>query len=166
MNNLETEFKAHGIKTPYFSLKDYETFARVVSVHDGDTMTVVFPIFGSYHKFSVRLGGIDTCEMLSTNAKVQEKAVQARQRLIELVTGQDIIYRKQSDVKEFFDKNVCVVWLKCGPYDKYGRLLADVKKYNNSAQTFSQILESENLAYHYTGGKKLTEEQQAVELYV
>ena len=159
--SLEKEFEAHGIDTPYFSLKGYETYARVVSIHDGDTMTIVFPIFGSYYKFSARLKDIDTCEMLSTDTKVKEKALMARQRLMELVTGHDLMFKKQNDIKDYLDKHICTVWVKCGPFDKYGRLLADVKKNKNSEQSFSHILEAENLAYHYTGGTKLTESQQS-----
>jgi endonuclease YncB( thermonuclease family) len=57
---------------------------------------------------------------------------------------------------------VCIVFIKCYEFDKYGRLLADVYiNYNDiNSKSISEILLNENLAYKYDGGKKLSEDEQ------
>jgi hypothetical protein len=55
-----------------------------------------------------------------------------------------------------------LVKIKCGDFDKYGRLLAEIYTIKNDTQdiSFSQHLLYNNLAYKYTGQTKLTESEQ------
>ena len=152
--------------TPFFTLNGKKMYCRVVNVYDGDTITVVLNIFDGFYKFSVRINGIDTCEIKSKNEKNKELACFARSRLISLITDKDIsettLLKDRRMINNFLNKNVYCVWIECLDFDKYGRLLANIYKNENasSCESFSSILLKEKLAYTYTGETKLTEEEQ------
>jgi len=150
-------WKEHSYNnTPSFSLQNLECYCRVVKIHDGDTFTIILPVFNSFYRFSVRLIDIDTCEIKSVNPTCKMIAMNARKRLFELVTKQT-----SSDLSDkFLSDNVYLVYIKCKDFDKYGRLLGDVYKTDEDDISFSEILMEEKLAYLYDGKKKLTEEEQ------
>lgn len=159
-------FRQYGGATPEFSLNNMKTTARVVSVYDGDTLTVVLPVFSTFFKFNVRMSGIDTCEIKSKSPKNKELAYRARNRLFQLITGKAIDASgidswKRKQVDEFLEADVYLVNIHCQEFDKYGRLLATV--YPTSpidAPSFSDTLLKDRLAYVYQGDTKLTEEDQ------
>jgi len=154
--NKTINWKEHTYSnTQSFSLQNLECYCRVVKIYDGDTITVIIPIFNNFYKFSVRLKNIDTCEMKSKNQTNKTIADNARKRLFELVTSQ-----KLDDCDKFLSENVNLVYIKCGDFDKYGRLLGDIYKNKDETKSFSEILMEEKLAYSYDGKKKLTEEEQ------
>jgi endonuclease YncB( thermonuclease family) len=83
---------------------------RVIKVYDGDTITVAaaLPFKGSrVYRFSVRLNGIDTPEMRTSDDSEKAIAVKAKKALSELILGKWVELRNTDN-------------------DKYGRLLADV----------------------------------------
>jgi endonuclease YncB( thermonuclease family) len=145
--NTEESFRNHGINTPELVLNGIKTLARVVKVIDGDTITVVIPLFDSFYKYNIRILGIDAPELHSTNVILKELALKARNRLVELIgDGSD------------FETNVHLVYLECKEYDKYGRLLCDV--YTREKTTLlSNVLLNEKLAYEYSGKRKLTDSE-------
>lgn len=158
-------YKHHGNETPFFSLKGVKTYARVVDVYDGDTITIVIDINNFFLKFKCRLNGIDTCEIRSKNIQNKQLALQAKHRLFNLITNHtvDELYNKK-DLVDYFEKNVSIIWVHCLDFDKYGRLLIDCYSSTDELQSFSQILIDEKLAYAYDGETKLTEEQQILYL--
>ena len=154
------DWSKYNINTaPKFSLKDTECFARVVQIYDGDTLTAVIPLLNQFYKFSIRLEGIDTCELSSTTHENKIIASKAKNRLIELVT-QKTAESLTPDLKTYLINNVELVYLSCQDFDKYGRILASVKKTKEDLESFSQILMKEKLAYSYDGKKKLNELEQ------
>lgn len=164
---LEKFTNSNYNSTPFFTLNGKKMYCRVVNVYDGDTITVVINIFDGFYKFSVRMNGIDTCELKSKNEKNKELACFARSRLISLITNKDIsettLLKDRRMINNFLNKNVYCVWIECLDFDKYGRLLANIYKSDNSltpSESFSSILLKEKLAYTYTGETKLTEEEQ------
>lgn len=132
---------------------------RVVSIHDGDTLTCVMYYCEGYFKFSVRMDGIDTPEMTSKDPELKNRALAARDRLFHLVcNGFEHINTtnwKKKDFDEFFRNTFVAVNLDCKGLDKYGRLLATIGN-----PSFSSILVQEGLAYPYSGKTKLTEQEQ------
>ncbi len=154
-------FKQYGGSTPEFSLNNYKTHARICSMYDADTIKAVIPIFGSFYKFSIRLMGIDTCEMKAKNPKVKEISLKARDYLFELVTSQkpDPSWKKK-DYEAFFDREVHIIYLHCLEFDKWGRVLANVYNNDSCTKSMSEFLLEARLAYKYHGDTKLTEEQQ------
>jgi endonuclease YncB( thermonuclease family) len=146
--------------TNTFSLKGLKCFARVVHIHDGDTFTAIIPLFDKYYKFSVRLNGIDTCEIASKNKIIQTLSLKARNRLVNLITGLTI--SENVDIKKYLLDNIALIYINCDDFDKYGRLLATVTKSDSNIISFSDILVKEKLAYVYDGKTKLTEEEQII----
>lgn len=158
MMDLEI-FKQYGGSTPAFSLNDKKTWARVVSIYDGDTLTAVIPVLGSFFKFKIRLQGIDTCEMKSATEFAKDMALKARNRLVEVITGTSTPFKTKKDIEKYLDSNVCLVWLHCLEMDKYGRVLANVYR-TQDEMSINQLLLDEKLAYSYNGDTKKTEQEQ------
>lgn len=165
MEEQKEQLKKYDISTPYFSLQNINTYGRLVDIYDGDTVKIILPIMGAYFKFNVRLNGIDTCEIKSNNIK----AIKARNRICEMVECIHGNYLVEpmglvtpKEIKEYLKSIVCIVFVKCYRFDKYGRLLADVyiDYESTTRKSISEILLSENLAYVYNGGTKLGEEEQ------
>jgi endonuclease YncB( thermonuclease family) len=143
--------------TPEFTLNSLKCKARVVDIYDGDTCTLVIPVNSTMYKFNVRLFGIDTCEMKSKDESQKEKAIQARNRLIELVTGGKIgkeEIKTRKDIVAILNSNIYTVNIECLEMDKYGRVLAKLYSETDESTTFSDILINEGLAYKYYGGTK------------
>jgi endonuclease YncB( thermonuclease family) len=160
------DFKYFNNDTPIFTMNGMKTFARVVNVIDGDTLSLVIPLFDKYFKFNVRINGIDTCEVHSNDVEIKDKGLKAKYRVVEMLSKKDIkdilcISRKQ--IIELFNTNISIVWIECLDFDKYGRLLGNVF-FDNKTKNIADILVSEKLAYRYDGGTKLTEEQQKQEI--
>jgi endonuclease YncB( thermonuclease family) len=160
-------FRKHGgSNTKPLTLNEMKTYARVVSIYDGDTMHVIIPFLGSFFKFAIRMYGIDSPEIKSKNPDIKDMALKARNRVIELVMkapfdGQR--FKTKKDIETELENNVYLVWLHCLEMDKYGRVLANV--YASAAESdksFADILIAEKLAYPYFGKTKKTEGEQAI----
>lgn len=159
--SLREMYKQHGSGTPYFSLKGVQTYARVIDVYDGDTITVVFDTNGFFLKFKCRLAGVDTCEIRSKNKENKQLAVLARSRLFNLITGNVMNEEiRKKELIQYFDDHVFIIWLHCLEFDKYGRLLIQCYSSAEAQKSFSEILIEEKLAYPYDGETKLAEKQQ------
>lgn len=166
---LIEKLKNYDISTKYFSLDGVNTFGRLVDIYDGDTLKIILPVMDNYYKFDIRLKGIDTCEIKSHNIENKNKGLKARKRICEMVeemwgnySESPYTFETKKDIHEYLKETVCIVFVKCCEFDKYGRLLADVYiNYNNvNPKSISEILLDEKLAYQYDGGKKLTEDEQ------
>ena len=168
MSHLKTlieEFKLYDISTPFFDMNGINTYGRIVDIYDGDTMKIVLPLMNKYYKFNVRLNGIDTCEIKSHNIENKNKALQARNKICNLIQEKWNYNKKdlntQKEIKKFLNSFVCLVFVECLKFDKYGRLLANIYiDCDNREKCLSKILIDENLAYAYDGGTKLSEEDQ------
>lgn len=166
----DATFKDASIATPQLSLKGVREWGRVVDILDGDTIHVVLPFLGQQFKFIIRLAGIDTCEMKSKNPDNKARAIAARDRIFELVTGQQSSSitatatgktRKEIQQRLSDNSKMAMVYVSCDGADKYGRVLADVFASDlENEVSFSDILVREKLAYVYNGESKPTEELQ------
>jgi endonuclease YncB( thermonuclease family) len=145
----------YDISTPIFTLNGIKTYARLVDVYDGDTVTCVFPILGdNYYKFNIRLNGIDTAEIKSEN---KLKALEARHKILEYLCKNYTLKEdcSRSDIQNFLKQNTIIVWIKCYNFDKYGRILGDIYNDKDTKESISDMLLQVNLAYKYNGGAKL-----------
>jgi endonuclease YncB( thermonuclease family) len=123
-----------SIDTPYFSFENQTKRAKVVKVYDGDTVKIVFPIRKKLFKFSCRLIGIDTPEMKSHDHNEKSYAHFVQKQLS----------------KKILNK---IVTVKCGKFDKYGRLLITIY-HNNSIISVNKWLIEKKYALPYDGGTK------------
>ena len=118
----------------FFSFNGINTNAKVVNVYDGDTIHIVISYKNEYIKLKCRLFGIDTPELRIQEQK--ERGILAKNRLIEIL-----------------EKSEYIVKVKCGHFDKYGRVLITLFNENNNI-SINQILINEGHAYEYDGGTK------------
>ena len=150
------DWKNYTFDTPTFTLNGLETQARVVDCYDSDTVTLVFPIFGQYFKFSCRIYGIDGCEVKGGNKALAQRAKNRLLQLCGLDLVLDSMYSRIA-IRKLLDDTVILVDIKCREHDKYGRVLVDVWR---NGVLLSNVLLEEKLVYKYEGGTKLTEEEQ------
>jgi endonuclease YncB( thermonuclease family) len=142
--------------TPYYSMEDQTKLCRVMSIYDGDSITIATIINEVPTMFKCRLEGIDTPEIkprlgIEDRHEHIQKAKRARNRVAQLVTNCDIPL--DSDQKTLdIAPNSKLIQVKCGKFDKYGRLLISIP---HESQTVSEILVREKLANIYGGGTKL-----------
>lgn len=163
MEAIKEIFKTYDIKTPAWSLQGRTIWGRIVDMYDADTLTLILPLQSGYFKFSGRVYGIDTSEMKSKLSENKLNAHKARNRMLQLCNVPDISLEKaytRKEVQSILAKDVYLVWIKCGDWDKYGRLLVQVYKNDTDIKELGSILIEENLAYPYFGETKLTESQQ------
>jgi len=133
----ELEYADNGI--PLFTLDKKILEAKIVSVYDGDTCFAVFAIHNNtFVKFRIRMQGYDSPEM--------------KPRLDKIDREKEIIKAKKA--KEELEKLVLhkIVYLHCGKWDKYGRLLATI--YTRDNINVNQYMINNNFGYIYHGGTK------------
>lgn len=119
----------------FWHLNGYESWAKVVKVYDGDLVHCVFFLNGKAVKFRVRLKGIDTADKTSKRKDEKLWAYQAMDRLNQLIDGE-------------------LVYLVCGGWDKYGRLLGKLYYDSGKLVCFNDDLIEKGLAYVYQGGTR------------
>lgn len=159
-----SDFANFGYNTAPFNLAGLKCWARIVACHDGDSPTLIMQYAGQMYKFHTRMFGIDTCEITSKDASLKQRAVQARNRLIQLATKttSDMSSLKtDKDIVAFLSKDVYLVWVECLEFDKYARVLVKLRANPDDDKTFSDVLIEENLAYAYFGATKMSEKEQA-----
>ena len=115
-----------------FSLDGETHLAKVVSVYDGDTIKVVFPIFNTPYKWNCRVNGVDTPELRTRDESEKKNGYYVRDRLREKILNK-------------------MVKVKCGEFDKYGRLLADI--YIDKLHVNKWLIDRK-YAFAYDGGTK------------
>lgn len=106
-----------GHDTEFFSFKNFKTFCKVLSVYDGDTVTVGFYIDKECSvpmTYKVRLYGIDTPELRPSRSIPEEERKD--------------IKKKAKEAASFLRARVHgkVLYLKCRCIGKYGRLIGEL----------------------------------------
>ena len=109
--------------------------AEVLSVYDGDTITVMIDLGLSIRvQAKCRLLGIDTPEIRTKNAAEKKLGYEARDRVREMIGGQWVVLHSVAKP------------------DKYGRLL--VKVWADDETCVNDALIEEGLARVYDGGAR------------
>ena len=131
LKNLEDE------KVMLFSLDKKIVTAKIVRVYDGDTCFAVFKMGNDFVKFKLRMEGYDSPEMKppleqANREKEKKDAQKAKEELERLVLNK-------------------VVFLHCGKWDKYGRLLGKIIVNNIDV---AQHMIKHGYGYVYDGGTK------------
>ena len=120
--------------TPLFSLSNYNVKGKVVSVYDGDTVKIVFPLHDIYYKWNCRLTGIDTPELRTKNEKEKKYGYIVRDKLREKILNK-------------------IVNVQCGEFDKYGRLLTTIICIEDECNVNDWLIDNK-YALKYDGGTK------------
>ena len=132
-NVCQPKWENYDDTTEIFSFKGKNIRCKVVSVYDGDTMKVVFPLNNKMYKWNCRLLGIDTPELRTKDTHEKELAKIAKENLMKLVLNK-------------------VITIHCGGWDKYGRLLVTPSTYKHGNICVWMI--KNKYAKAYDGGTK------------
>ncbi len=132
--NLIKQLEIANDKTKEFTLQGLETQAKCTKCYDADTVHLVIPYGDAVYRWTCRLEKIDSAEIKSSDQEESTFAKLSRDYLQSLV----------------LDK---IVWVKCGKFDKYGRLLVYL---TINGLNINQHLLDKGYAYQYAGGKKIT----------
>jgi endonuclease YncB( thermonuclease family) len=128
-----------------FTFAGLETYARVASVVDGDTVVIILPLAFSrqstpkLHKVRARLRGIDTCELRSHNPILRAHAERARDALRSLLQSDDIVK------------------VTCHEADKYGRVLVDMHTRTSGGVNVSKYMIEQGYAFDCPSGSRMSE---------
>jgi len=118
----------------------YQYKAKLIRVVDGDTVDALIDCgFSTFKKERIRLYGIDAPESRTRDKEEKKRGLAAKARLKELI-------------KE--GKNEFVIETSIDKKGKYGRLLGELFKEEDSQLSYNDILVSEGHATEYYGGKK------------
>lgn len=137
--------------TPKITLEGIKTKVVVLDCYDGDTCDVILKFQKRMVQVRCRLYGIDTPEMKGPES---DKAVKARNKLIELVCGGSPLPNhicKRQDIQSWMEKEKQVCLAEFGKWDKYGRCL--VTLYYNAININKKLIDM-GLAKPYDGGTK------------
>jgi endonuclease YncB( thermonuclease family) len=139
--------KATYEDTPTFSLSGLTCRAKVLRVYDGDTLWLAIPYpDNKVFKYRVRLYGYDAPEMHPrTDTEHRDQLVAAALRAKAYL--EEWSFRHGFVEAEFYT------------YDKYGRPLVKLRAPGDT-QTINERMVAENFGYAYTGGKKLSSNEQ------
>jgi micrococcal nuclease len=139
LSNIETNLSEQLMlcnlsNTISFSFEGKAFLCKCIKVYDGDTITVAFKPFENetIYKYNIRLSGIDTPEIRTKNPDEKKKGIETRDILLDKILNK-------------------LITIKCGKFDKYGRLLAEIIYEGENINTW---LISQGLAYEYNGGTK------------
>ncbi len=107
-----------------YNLDGQRLVAKVLKVHDTDTLTIGWEQHGELVKTNIRLAGIDAPELYSkkNGGKEAELCRLGRKWMNDMLLEKLII-------------------VACGEYDKYGRLLADIYEFNEDVdvESYSEL---------------------------
>ena len=128
-----------------FTLKGTNTYCKVISIYDGDTLTLGYRYLGKNFKSKVRMLGYDSPEMKppkNSPTRDEEK-------------------RKALLAKEYIDNLTKdkILWVEFKDFDKYGRPLANLFIIDNSyctsnKRSINELMISNGHGYRYEGGTK------------
>ena len=128
--------------TKKFTLENQIKICKVVDVYDGDTCRVVFNLNNQLNKWTIRMNGYDTPEMrpsrnLENRDEIKKKAIESRDYLKSLIMNENQL-----------------VYLHCGEFDKYGRLLGEIYVNKDDEKSVNQLMVENKYGYVYHGGTK------------
>lgn len=155
---LVSALTAHS-DAPLFSLSGRNTYALVVDAYDIDTFQAVLQIEGGgFHRFIIRVAGIDGPEMTDKNPVIRDWAVRGRNRMLSLIAPGIEAVQSRKDVRARLRERKPIVFLNLGEMDKYGRVLADVRACEDDPKTFQEVLIEEGFCKAYGLHNNLTKD--------
>ena len=131
---IKMELQSATDKTPKFTMNGKVVDAKIVSVHDGDSVHAVFEIFGTHYNWVCRIAHVDTPEVTTKNIKEKEFGLFVRDKLRELIMNK-------------------IVKLNCFEFDKYGRLLIEISVPDLKPKVHEWLIDKK-YAYTYEGKTK------------
>jgi len=134
--------------TSLFSLNGSSVIAKIIDVYDGDSITVIFKLFGNYYKWKCRIMHIDTPEIKQKiKPRNEEETIKFEKEKKRAIIIRDIMRDK------LLNK---IVILHCFQFEKYGRLLVEFNIPETNIKIHNWLIEN-NYAKPYEGKTKNTD---------
>lgn len=131
-----------------FSLNGKHFTAKIIEIYDGDTITVIFKLFGNYYKWKCRIMHVDTPEIKKmVKAVTEEEKNKNEKEKKRAIAIRDIMREKLINQ---------IVLIHCFHYDKYGRLLIEFNLPETNIKIHNWLIEN-NYAKPYEGKHKNTD---------
>jgi len=120
--------------TELFSLNGKSFIAKVIDVYDGDTITVIFKLYGKYYSWKCRIMHVDTPEIKKrTKPTTEEEKIKNENEKKRAIIIRDIMREK------LLNK---IIFIKCNKYDLYGRILVEFNLPNTNIQIHNWLIEN------------------------
>ena len=163
--NLLEALRQSGNHTPLFDLSGRETWARLVHVHDGDTVSVCVDLGhvggdGPYDvkRLILRMTGIDAPEIRTHDADEKRLAIRSRAHLLNRLAPHLFDVEKdwscEKDITDLLRDNLVLVYVKMSKFDKFSRVLTDIFEQPDDRLSLNQWMLDNKLADAYDGGHK------------
>jgi endonuclease YncB( thermonuclease family) len=158
-----------------FTLNGRILLGKVVDCYDADTCRINFIFNNKLTKFNCRLYGIDSPEIKPLKKKLDrdieiKNAIIAKNSLINFILRENKLEKeknyKKKEIEKILEENNNLIKVKCGKFDKYGRLLVELYPYQDYEKTkqnggaiifensYNKYLINNGFAYEYYGGTK------------
>lgn len=138
--------------TKHFSFEGMSFKGKLSGIYDGDTITAIVELTpGTFCQLKFRMAGINTPELVG---EYHIEGIKARDRVIQLITGSYDENMSRSVLKDFINSNNFYIWIKCGPFEKYGRVLAEIFTSEDCKESLNEILLKEGFAVEYMSNKR------------
>lgn len=142
---------------PEFNFAGQNLFARVIGLHDADSLKVVFCVGNKLYKIMTRLIGIDAPEMRTKDPTEKALSIRARDYVAAWVMPDKFQvggnYTEKELVAALWETPV-IVYIKCGELDKFGRCLAEFYKDDVEPHSLNELLKQNGFVDSYDGGCK------------
>ena len=144
---------------PIFSLNNYEGYAKITSVYDGDTFKAVIMLHGRPLKFSFRTLGYDSAEMKPSLAMNERTEHIYLAKLARDMFKQECGFDDRA-AHQLWNPFICRnkvngwIWIECGKNDKYGRPLVTVYRRRGDKISVNQKMIASGIVNVYDGKKK------------
>ena len=142
---------------PEFNFAGQSFYARVIGLHDADSLKVVLNVSGKLYKIMTRLEGIDAPEMRTKDPKEKALSIRARDYVAAWAMPDKFHvggnYTEKELVAALWETPV-IVYIKCGETEKFGRLLCEMFKNDVDPHSLNMLLKQNGFADSYDGGKK------------
>ena len=111
--------------TQLFSFEKEIHMVKVTKCYDGDTIHCIFKHDGKYSGHIIRMYGYNSCEITSRDPILKQKAINAKNRITGLILNKIVyLYRKH--------------------YDKYGRIVGEIKLKQSDTETINELMLEES----------------------
>jgi endonuclease YncB( thermonuclease family) len=129
----------------YFTFSGDKFRGKVLSVYDGDTLSVAFRWHGQLMRWKIRVLGVDTPELRGTSGLMKIVALKAKQFVLDNYVGK-------------------LVKISCSDFGSFGRLLAHIQLLEDT-ETLTERLLAAHLGIAYSGERRTkAEKEKAIEL--
>jgi len=151
---LSTRLKRSDNNTPFFCLENKFNLCKVVEVSEGNTCSVILNFKGELYKWIVKLETSITWLSSSQINLSDDKELD-----VSTEKGVFLEIKNTRMTRDYLKRKVMnpsqLVYIKCGKFDKYGRLLGKLFIKKNDTKSVNQLMIEQGYGYIYDDKKTI-----------